>query len=156
MCTRPVRQAHLANCGIVGGHRPPLQLSSYLSDTSRTRASRDMPRPQPLHWMGQQPRRSSEKANRVRQLRVQLKRSLIRPLGMNRKHQRLPERLKYIDRETTTFSPRGLDDPQQLLAKLLLLPRQRFKADEKVNGQATPPDDKYASDIAHVRMQRLV
>jgi hypothetical protein len=90
--------------------------------------------------MSQQLLRGSKKSNRVRELRVQLKRSLIHPLGMNREHERLPQRLKYMDSQTTNFSSRRLVDPQQFLAKLGLLPRPRFKPDEKVNGQAAPPE----------------
>src|SRR5437667_19275 len=106
----------------------------------RPRASPDLPRPQPLRGMGQQLLRSSKKSNRVGQLGVQLKRSLIHPLGMNREHQRLLQRLKYLDSQTTGLRSSRLDDPQQLLAKLRFLPRQRFKTDEKVNRQAAPPE----------------
>ena len=60
--------------------------------------------------MRQQLLRGSKKSNSMRQLRVQLKRSLIHPLGMNREHERLPERLKYMDTQTTNFSSRRLDD----------------------------------------------
>jgi hypothetical protein len=84
--------------------------------------------------MGQQPLRSSKKSNGVRQLRVQLKRSLILPLRMNREPKRLTERFKYTDRQTTGFSSRDLDHSQQLLSKLNLFPRQRFEPDQKVNG----------------------
>jgi len=79
--------------------------------------------------MGQQLLRGSKKSHSVRQSRVQLKRSLIHPLGMNREHERLAERLKYMHTHTTNLGSRGLDDPQQLFAKLLLLPRQRFEPD---------------------------
>jgi hypothetical protein len=77
-----------------------------------------------------------QKSNRVRQLRMQLKRSLIHPLGMNREHQ------------TTNLRQRRLHHPQQLLAKRHLLSRQRLKPDEKVKGQAAPPDHKYERILA--------
>jgi hypothetical protein len=89
--------------------------------------------------MGQQLRRGSKKSNRVRQLRVQLKRSLVHPLGMYRERERRPERLKYMDSQTTNLSSRRLDDPQQLLAKLYLLTRRWLKPDKDMNRQVTPP-----------------
>jgi hypothetical protein len=62
--------------------------------------------------MGQQLLCSSKESNRVWQLRVQLKRSLIHPLGMNREDERLPQRLKYVDTQATNLSSRSLDDSQ--------------------------------------------
>ncbi len=47
--------------------------------------------------MGQQFLRGCNESNRVRQLRVQLERSFIRPLGMNREPERLLERFKGMD-----------------------------------------------------------
>ena len=71
----------------------------------------------------------------MRQLRVPLKRRLIHPLGMNRKHNRLVERLLYAHRQTTRLRARRLVYPQHLLAKLRLVPRLSLKADKKMNGQ---------------------
>jgi hypothetical protein len=95
--------------------------------------------------MGQQFLRSRKESNRMRELRVQIKRSFIHPLGMNREYERLAERLKYMDTQTTNLSSRSLEDPQQLLAKRYLLPRARFKPDENVNGQAAPPERQVSS-----------
>jgi hypothetical protein len=103
-------------------------------------ASSDLARPQPSDRMSQQLARSAKKADRVRQLRVMLEGSLIRPLGVNREHKRLPERLKYMESQTTNLCSRRLGDPQQFLAKRHLLSRQGFKPDQKVEGQAAPPE----------------
>jgi hypothetical protein len=51
--------------------------------SARSRASTDLPRPQILYRMGQQLLRGAKESNGVRQLRVQLKRGFIGPLGMN-------------------------------------------------------------------------
>jgi len=94
------------------------------------------PKPQPLHWTGQQRLRGFEESNVCGKLRVQLKRHLIHPLGMNRKRERLPERPKYMDIQTTNLCSNSLNAPQQLVAKLHLLAWQRFEPDEKVSEQA--------------------
>src|SRR5258708_7633187 len=99
--------------------------------------------------MGQQFLRRGKKSNRVRQPRVQFKRLLIHPLGMDRECERSLERLKYIDTQTTNFRSRRLVDPQQFLAKLRLFSGTRFKPDENVNGHAAPPESEYATGAAH-------
>ena len=86
----------------------------------------------------------------MRQLRVPLKRGLIHPFRMNREHQRLPQRLEYMNRQTTCLCPRRLDHAQQLLPKLLFFTRPRFKPDENVNRQnPTSRNNQYASENHH-------
>ena len=70
---------------------------------------------------------------------MQLKRRLIHPLRMNREHNRLANRLKHAHTETTNLSTTRSYNPQQLLPKLQIPPRSRFKLDQKMNGQAAPP-----------------
>jgi len=77
--------------------------------------------------MRQQRFRRSEESNRVRQLRVQLKRGLVRPFRMNRERKGLANRLKYPDSDATALGSTGLDNPQKLLAKFHRPPRPWFK-----------------------------
>src|SRR6266404_6019385 len=100
--------------------------------------------------MSQQFLRRSNESNRVRQLRVQLECSLIRPLRMNREHKGLPNRLKYVNTHTTSLSSSRLDDPQQFLPELHLLARPRFKPDENVKGQAAPPERQYVESLISI------
>jgi hypothetical protein len=44
------------------------------------------------------------------------------PLGMNRKRERLPERPKYMDIQTTKLSSNSLNAPQQFVANSISLP----------------------------------
>jgi hypothetical protein len=74
----------------------------------------------------------------MRQLRMQLEGSLIRPFGMNCERERFAERFKYVDTQAPNLSPRRLDHLQEFLAKCHFLPRTRFKANDKMNGQAAP------------------
>lgn len=77
----------------------------------------------------------------MRQLGVPVERRLVRPYGMDGESKWLVERLEHMDGDATWLSPGWLDDSQQFLTKLEILSRVRFQADEKVDGQAEPPDD---------------
>jgi hypothetical protein len=72
--------------------------------------------------MGQQLFSRAKKSNGVRQLRVELKRSFVPPLGMNREYNRFMERLEYMDSQTILFSQGGVENPQQLFSKFRLFP----------------------------------
>jgi hypothetical protein len=90
--------------------------------------------------MGEQVLSGAQKPDRVRQLRMPIKRRLVRPLGMDGKHERFSQRLKSMDPQTTVLGPRSLDDAQEFPPKFQLLPWSSLKADEKVNRQEAPPE----------------
>ncbi|HEY6391185.1 MAG TPA: hypothetical protein VIX89_07905 [Bryobacteraceae bacterium] len=65
----------------------------------------------------------------MRQTRVHLKRRLISPFRMNGEPHRRPNRLKYVDSDTTALGSTGFDNAQELLAKFYRFLRLRFKVD---------------------------
>ena len=73
------------------------------SPATRACTTTDVTQPEPLHWMRQHRLLCCEKPQGVWQGRVPFKRSFIRPLRMDREHERFPQRLKHIDAQTTNF-----------------------------------------------------
>jgi hypothetical protein len=88
-----------------------------------------------------------QESNRVGQSRVQFERGLINPLGMNRKPQRLFQRLEYMQAQATSLSPARLGYQKQLLAELGLLPRPGIEPNDKMHRQAHLLENKYVSGI---------
>ena len=78
-----------------------------------------------------------EKANHVRQGRVQVEGGFAHPLGMDVEDARIAQALEGVDRQAPRFGARGPEDAQQLIAKLRLAALSCLEPDEDVNGQAT-------------------
>jgi hypothetical protein len=89
--------------------------------------------------MRQQPLRCFKKLPGVWQGCVQFKCSFVDPIGMGRKHIRLPNGLEYIDSQATWFRARMSINPKQLFPKFLRFHWQRLESDDHVKGQKTPP-----------------
>jgi hypothetical protein len=96
--------------------------------------SADLLRPQPFDGMGEQLIGGFDESNGVGQLRVQVERSLIHPLGVNGEHNRLAERFKDSDGQTARLGASRVGNAQQLLAKLYFFTRAWFEPDDEVKG----------------------
>src|SRR5438094_2900174 len=90
----------------------------------------------------------AQEARHVRQPGMRIESGLVHPLGVNVENQGIAQRFVKMNAHAAGLGSRRLQECLQLVAKLLLFPRDWLEADKSVQRQGSPPTE-YSVRVAY-------